>query len=375
MVSDSRSSSGISSKAETGSGGGGVGVDVDVKKEVWEAPMPGEWRQTVGSGVPSWDRTLLKEEENPPDWVEPPQPKDFSKAVGSICGYEDEFFFKRAFTAEVHQPPVTDVEDKMQLLTLEDVPDHAPVVVVFARGYVRTTRKGLVESKRLREKEEKEIELMLTERGFFRGRGRGGGRGGNRGRGYGRGARGGDDRGGYNPNMEPVAGNRGFGGSREREGSARRGGEGERHFQSSSRQGGGEHRKHSRDERSSRDRGSDLRQNPGEERRYDDGPRGRGENREGEGDRDNRRRYDDRPREEERRSSRSGDGFQDARQGQGRAQGGNERQQAWSTQGGNSGTSQGGGGGQGSGAGGSGGRPAQGQSYKEWKEAKRKSGN
>jgi len=174
MACDSKSSSGVSSKAETGSGGGGggVGVDVDVKKEVWEAPMPGEWRQTVGSGVPSWDRTLLKEEENPPDWVEPPQPKDFSKAVGSICGYEEEFFFKKAFTAEVPQPPVTDVEDKMQLLTLEDIPDHAPVVVVFARGYVRTTRKGLMESKRLREQEEREIELMLTERGFFRGRGR-----------------------------------------------------------------------------------------------------------------------------------------------------------------------------------------------------------
>ena len=171
----------------------------------------------MGSGVPSWDRTLLKEEENPPDWVEPPQPKDFSKAVGSICGYEEEFFFKKAFTAEVPQPPVTDVEDKMLLLTLEDIPDHAPVVVVFARGYVRTTRRGLMESKRLREQEEKEIELMLTERGFFRGRGRGGGRGGGRGRGCGRGARGRDDRGGFNPNMEPVAGNRGFGGSRERD--------------------------------------------------------------------------------------------------------------------------------------------------------------
>merc|ERR1719495_1406871 len=146
MACDSKSSSGVSSKAETGSGGGGggVGVDVDAKKEVWEAPMPGEWRQTVGSGVPSWDRTLLKEEENPPDWVEPPQPKDFSKAVGSMCGFKEDLsynlwnprmslptlattsscsksYFTKAFEVEVAQPPVTDIEDKMKLLTLEDI--------------------------------------------------------------------------------------------------------------------------------------------------------------------------------------------------------------------------------------------------------------
>ena len=204
----------------------------------------------MDSGVPSWDRTLLKEEENPPDWVEPPQPKDFSKAVGSMCGFKEDLsynlwnskmslptlatacscsksYFTKAFEVEVAQPPVTDIEDKMKLLTLEDIPDHAPVVVVFARGYVRTTRRGLMESKRLREEEEREIEQMLTERGFFRGRGRGGGRGGQRGRGGGRGARGRDGRGGFNPNMEPVAGNRGFGGSREIEGSSPRGGEGQ----------------------------------------------------------------------------------------------------------------------------------------------------
>ena len=391
---DSRSSSGVSSKVETKSGDG-----VDVEKEVWEAPMPGEWRQTMDSGVPSWDRTLLKEEENPPDWEEPPQPKDFSKAVGSMCGYKEykeEFYFTKAFEVEDAQPPVTDIEDKMQLLTLEGIPDHAPVVVVFARGYVRTTRRGLMESKRLREQEEREIEQMLTERGFFRGRGRGGGRGGQRGRGGARGARGRDGRGGLNPNMEPVAGNRGFGGSREREGSSRGGGEGERYFESSSRRDGGGHREHSRDERSSRERGSDLRRDPGDGKSGEGHRDSRSENRAGGGDRDDWRRYDssrgsrsenreagegrdkryiDRPREDERRSSRSGDGYKEARQGQDGAQGGREHQ-ARSTQGGNTGTSQGGGGGQGGGAGGSSSRPAQGQSYKEWKEAnKRKSGN
>jgi len=28
----------------------------------WEAPMPGQWQVTVDSGVPSWDRSLLKED-------------------------------------------------------------------------------------------------------------------------------------------------------------------------------------------------------------------------------------------------------------------------------------------------------------------------
>ena len=64
-----RSSSGVSTMV--GSGSGGVGEN----KEVWEAPWPGEWQPVEGTGVPSWDRSKLKEEENPPDWVEPPQPK------------------------------------------------------------------------------------------------------------------------------------------------------------------------------------------------------------------------------------------------------------------------------------------------------------
>ena len=27
----------------------------------WEAPMPGRWQPTAGSGVPSWDKSVLKE--------------------------------------------------------------------------------------------------------------------------------------------------------------------------------------------------------------------------------------------------------------------------------------------------------------------------
>ena len=88
MESRERSSSNVSTKVEGGSGGGGE------NKEVWEAPMPGEWQPTEGSGVPSWDRTILKEEENPPDWVEPPQPKvDLSLSP-----------FKHAFDAEAPYP-------------------------------------------------------------------------------------------------------------------------------------------------------------------------------------------------------------------------------------------------------------------------------
>merc|ERR1719370_1381967 len=173
-----RSSSYVSTKVEGGSGRG------DENKDVWMAPMPGEWQPTEGSGVPSWDRTVLKEEENPPDWVEPPQPKvDLSLSQ-----------YKQKFVAEAPYPPVTPIENKEELLYARDIPDDEPIVVVFARGYVRTTRRGLRESKRMREQEEREIEQMLTEREFFRRRGRGGGRGGQRGRGSGRGARGRDGR-------------------------------------------------------------------------------------------------------------------------------------------------------------------------------------
>jgi len=146
-----RSSSSVSTKVESG---------VGENKEVWEAPMPGEWQATEESGVPSWDRTVLKEEENPPDWVEPPQPKvDLSLSP-----------YKEKFEAETAFPPVTPIENKEELLRADHIPEDDPVVVEFARGYVRTTRRGLRESKRAREEEEREVHQMLTERGFFGGR-------------------------------------------------------------------------------------------------------------------------------------------------------------------------------------------------------------
>ena len=326
-----RSSSSVSTKVEGGSGRGGE------NKEVWEAPMPGEWQPAEGSGVPSWDRTMLKEEENPPDWVEPPQPR----VDLSLSPYKEEF------DAEAPYPPVTHIENKVELLFAHDIHEDDPVVVVFARGYVRTTRRGLRESKKMREQEEREIEQMLEERGFFGGRGRGRGRGG-RGRGGSQRGRGGDQ-GGFNPNMEPVAGNRGFGGSRDRRDSGQEGDRGsrERGFpaggERSSRQEG---RGHSRDGRSV-DRSRDPR---GESREVE-----RGLN-------DNRRREERWPSEEERDNSRGvGGSSNEARRGDqggrdgrgdfsGRAHG--VKQEA----------------GEGSGQS----KPREAQSYKEWKEQQKK---
>merc|ERR1719500_1444810 len=135
--------------------------EMEIVKEVWEAPMPGEWQLTEKSGVPSWDKTKLKEEENPPDWVEPPQPKvDLSLSP-----------YKEKFDAEDPRPPVTPIENKEELLRADNIPEDQPVVVLLARGYVRTTRWGLKESKRRREQEEREVFEMLQERGFFGGRG------------------------------------------------------------------------------------------------------------------------------------------------------------------------------------------------------------
>ena len=335
-----RSSRSVSTKVEGGS----------ENKDVWEAPMPGEWQPTKKSGVPSWDKAMLKEEENPPDWVEPPQPK----VDLSLSPYKEEF------EAEAPYPPVTPIENKEELLGADNIPEDDPVVVLFARGYVRTTRRGLKESKRAREDEEREVYEMLKERGFFSGRGRGGrGRGG-RGRGGSqRGRR--DDQGGFNPNLEPVAGSRGFGGSRDRG------------------DGGGE------DDRGSRDRGYGGADRSNRQER--DGGRGnsreegsggksgdkqrddRGENREvGRDSGDNRRRDGERSREGESHDPRRvGSGSCEARRGEERGYGGSGgrgdsssrmqggQQEARSSK-------------SGSNSGGS--KPQEFKSYKEWKEWK-----
>ena len=269
-----RSSSGVSTMV--GSGGGGGSVD---NKEVWEAPWPGEWQAVEGTGVPSWDRSKLKEEENPPDWVEPPQPKvDLSLSL-----------YKMNFEAEVAFPPVETVEKerKDELLHDHRIPEDEPIVVIFARGVVRTTRRGLKESKQSRVNEEREIEQMLTERGFFRGgRGRGRGRGGFGGRGRGGSQLGrGGDQGGFNSNMEPVAGIRGYGGSRDADQGADRGSRemGRSGDEGSSRQGRDVDRGNSRDGRSGErsvdrprdgrgDRGND-RQRDGREENWEDARR------------------------------------------------------------------------------------------------------
>ena len=321
-----------------------------VNKEVWEAPMPGEWQATEESGVPSWDRTVLKEEENPPDWVEPPQPKvDLSLSP-----------YKEKFEAETAFPPVTPIENKEELLRADEIPEDDPVVVEFARGYVRTTRRGLRKSKEDREKEEREVYQMLTERGFFGGRGRGGrGRGG-RGRGGSQRGRG-DDQGGVNPNMEPVAGSRGFGGSRDRRDGGQEGDRGSRDrgyggAESSSRQERDGERGNSRDERSGERSGDKQRDARGESREV------------GRDSGDNRRRDGERSREGERRDPRrAGSGSCEARRGgEGGYHGGSGgrgdsvqgvKQEARSS-------------GSGSSSGGS--KPVAAPSYKEWKEQQKR---
>ena len=76
--------------------------------------MPGEWQPREKSGIPSWDKTKLKEEENPPDWVEPPQPK----VEISLIPY------KETFDAETRDLPVTPIETKEELLSADHIPQQ-----------------------------------------------------------------------------------------------------------------------------------------------------------------------------------------------------------------------------------------------------------
>ena len=235
--------SGVSVKVEAGEDRGKKNAK---PKEVWEAPMPGTWQPTEGSGVPAWEKSKLKKKENPVDWVQPPNPKvDLSL-----------HYFKTHFDPEVPVPPVTPMETKEELLLAHEIPEDDPVVVQFPRGYVRTTRRGLKESKRAREKEEREMEEQLGQRGGSSRRGRG------------------RERGGVNPNMEPVSSRRGFEeGSRDRGGRSREKGLSrykdrdsrafKRDDRGGSKDGGRSERMYSRDERRDRRCGSRTRDNSG----------------------------------------------------------------------------------------------------------------
>ena len=216
-------------------------------KEMWEAPTPGTWQPTEGSGVPAWEKSKLKKKENPVDWVQPPNPKvDLSL-----------HYFKTHFDPEVPVPPVTPMETKEELLLAHEIPEDDPVVVRFPRGYVRTTRRGLKESKRAREKEERDLEEQFGQKGSSTKRGRG------------------RERGGMNPNMEPVSSSRGFEeGSRDQGGRSREKGMSrykDRHSRAfkrddrgGSRDGGRSERRHSGDERKDKRCGSGNIDNSGE---------------------------------------------------------------------------------------------------------------
>ena len=236
--------SGVSVKVEAGEDRGKKNAK---PKEVWEAPTPGTWQPTERSGVPAWEKSKLKKKENPVDWVQPPNPKvDLSL-----------HYFKTHFDPEVPVPPVTLMETKEGLLLAHEIPEDDPVMVRFPRGYVRTTRRGLKESKRAREKEEREMEEQLGQRGGSSRRGRG------------------RERGGVNPNTEPVSSRRGFEeGSRDRGGRNREKGmirykdkdlrAFKRDDRGGSRDGGRCERSHSKGERKDKRCGSGNRDNSGE---------------------------------------------------------------------------------------------------------------
>ena len=179
-----RNVSGVSVKVEAGRDRGSERVK---PKEVCKAPMPGTWQSTERSGVPAWDKSKLKKEDNPPDWVEPPK----AKVDLSLLPYRNHF------DLEIPVPPVTPLENKEELLIAHEIPEDDPVVVLFPRGCVRTTRRGLKESKRARAKEEMDTEEQFGGSSRSEGKGRRG-------------------RGGVSSNMEPVSRSRGFGGGKDR---------------------------------------------------------------------------------------------------------------------------------------------------------------
>jgi len=177
--------------------------------EVFEAPMPGEWMLIEDSGVPSWDPACLLEEPRPEGWI-PPTPPPVPRAVKP---------FTAEFDMESLDPPRIGMVNKETVLRDErNFDEEEPLLVFNNMCVVRTNLRGIIESKKRREVEDREDEMEFRSRGGFRGRGRGGrdSRGGGRGgRGGDRGGRGG--RGGFNrgqegdANMMPVGQRKRFG--------------------------------------------------------------------------------------------------------------------------------------------------------------------
>ena len=156
--------------------------------EILEAPMPGAWTAAEESKVPSWDLVKLLPEPRSEGWIPPTPPRvHMEQGMGQ---------FKDAFKEEIFFPPRFKISDKETVLRENrDIEEREPLVILNNLCIVRTDLRSIKDSKRMREKEDREEEREFSNSGF---RERGG-----RGRGS---SRGNDKR--ENPNSMPVGGER-----------------------------------------------------------------------------------------------------------------------------------------------------------------------
>merc|ERR1719334_2865388 len=141
-----------------------------------------QWETVENTGIPSWNKDLLPEEEveKPADWKPPTPPRVDISLISALEEFEN----------ESAKPPAYNkiINDKREILEDRKMNDTDEFVLYSGACIVRTTKKGIEQSKKDRENEEREEARQGGGGGFRGGRGRGGG-----GRG-GRGGRGGGDR-------------------------------------------------------------------------------------------------------------------------------------------------------------------------------------
>ena len=123
---------------------------IDGSKKTGEESVQLQWETVDSSGIPSWRKDLLPEDENPdsPDCI-PPIP---TRPNISLLDYIKEF------EHETHQPPKMDINvaNKEEILENNNLADSDEIVLNSASCIVRTTKKGVEESKKAREEEERE---------------------------------------------------------------------------------------------------------------------------------------------------------------------------------------------------------------------------
>ena len=141
--------------------------------EILEAPMPGAWTAAEESKVPSWDLVKLLPEPRSEGWIPPPTPPrvHLEQGLGQ---------FKDAFKEEIFFPPRFKISDKETVLRENrDIEEREPLVILNNLCIVRTDLRSIKDSKRMREKEDREEEREFSNSGFRErgGRGRGSSRG------------------------------------------------------------------------------------------------------------------------------------------------------------------------------------------------------